>query len=401
METDIRSLRKLRRATQLIFLVCGLGISSWAPMVPYVKDRLGLNESQLGLLLLFLGAGALITMPLTGMFMHRYGSRIAITVSALSMAILLPVLLIVNAVPLMALCLFLFGAAIGSVDVAMNSHAVHVQNMYGRKIMSSLHGLFSIGGLVGPLVMGALIDGGLTPFRACTCISVLLIIISFSQYSSLLNEHSEKRVIVKHSKSAVAQAGGKSASWLHGSVIFVGLLCFSAFLAEGAMLDWSAVYLRDIKKMLPEYSGAGYAAFSIAMAVMRLSGDKLIERLGNRLIVSGGGIIAASGLVIAIISPAIWGVLLGFILLGIGAANMVPVFFTDGGNLPGVRASIAIPAITTIGYLGQLAGPAALGFIAHKLSLSAAFGCSAALFLIITIAYLSKWRTHRSRQVPV
>lgn len=396
MEANHQSLSKLRRGTQLIFLVCGLGISSWAPMVPYVKDRLGLNESQLGLLLLFLGAGALITMPVTGMLIHKYGSRIAITISTLSMAILLPVLLLVNAVPLMALCLFLFGAAVGAVDVAMNSHAVHVQNMYGRKIMSSLHGLFSIGGLVGPLLMGLLIDKGLTPFSACLGITILLILISFSQYSSLLDAHAEKGVVVKHSTSTVAQAGNGSSSWFHGSVIFVGLLCFSAFLAEGAMLDWSAVYLRDVKKMLPEYSGAGYAAFSVAMAIMRLSGDRLIERLGSRVIVSGGGVIAATGLVIAIMSTAIWGVLAGFILLGIGAANMVPVFFTDGGNLPGVRASIAIPAITTIGYLGQLAGPAALGFIAHKVSLSAAFGCSAALFFMITIAYLLRHKVART-----
>lgn len=160
-----------------------------------------------------------------------------------------------------------------------------------------------------------------------------------------------------------------------------------AKLSEGAMLDWSAVYLRDHKGMPAAFSGAGYAAFSVAMAVMRLLGDGLVEKFSSRIIVVGGSLVAAAGLLLAILSSTLYLVLPGFILLGIGAANIVPVFFTDGGHLREVPATVAIPAISTIGYAGQLAGPAILGFIAHHVSLSAAFGCCALLFLFISIAY--------------
>lgn len=371
-------LRRARRAVQSIFLVCGLGIASWAPMVPYAKDRLGLHEGHLGLLLLFLGCGAILIMPVTGIFINRYGSRIVMTVSALLMALFLPLLLVVGNIYLMAVLLFLFGAAVGSVDVAMNAHGVQVQKLYGRKIMSSLHGLFSVGGLAGSLGLGFLVKSGLQPVHAAIGISILLIVISLFQYKHLLEKEPAD-------EKETSQTGRYA--WLRGSVIFLGMLCFAAFLSEGAMLDWSAVYLRDHKGMPSAFSGAGYAAFSVAMAIMRLLGDGLVEKFNSKTMVVGGSLLAAAGLMLAILSIDIYLVLSGFIFLGIGAANIVPVFFTDGGHLPTVPATVAIPAISTMGYAGQLAGPAILGFIAHHVSLSAAFGCCALLFLFIAIAY--------------
>ncbi|WP_440135390.1 MFS transporter [Chitinophaga sancti] len=372
-------LRRARHATQLIFLVCGLGIASWAPMVPYAKDRLGLHEGHLGLLLLFLGFGALLIMPLTGIFINKYGSRIVITASALLMAFFLPLLVVVSSVYLMTVLLFLFGASVGFIDVAMNAQGVQVQKLYGRKIMSSLHGLFSVGGLAGSLGLGFLVKGGLSPLYAAISISILLIIIALFQHKHLLEKETEQ--------TTESKVQARRYAWLRGSVIFLGIMCFSSFLSEGAMLDWSAVYLRDYKGMSAAFSGAGYAAFSVAMAVMRLLGDGLVEKFSSRVIVIGGSLIAAGGLLLAIFSPTVYLVLVGFILLGIGAANIVPVFFSDGGHLQTVPAAVAIPAISTMGYAGQLAGPALLGFIAHHVSLSAAFGCCAFLFLFIAIAY--------------
>lgn len=391
MKVSDQQLAAARRATQLIFLVCGLGIASWAPMVPYVKDRLRLHEGNLGLLLLCLGGGALIAMPLTGVLINRVGSRRVITASALLMALLLPVLLLINSVMLMAIVLLLFGAAVGSVDVAMNAHGVQVQVLYGRKIMSSLHGLFSIGGLFGSLGLGFLIRAGLEPVYAAVSISVLLIVIAVMQYKDLFGYALEKELIAANSSSTEKEARESRYAWLRGSVIILGVLCFSAFLSEGAMLDWSAVYLRDIKGVSPAFSGAGYAAFSVAMATMRMFGDGLVERFNNKVIVCVGSLLAAAGLLLAIVSPVIWVVLLGYILLGIGAANMVPVFFSDGGTVPDVPATVAIPVISTIGYAGQLAGPALLGFVAHHISLYAAMGCCAFLFIFISIVYFFKF----------
>ena len=153
------------------------------------------------------------------------------------------------------------------------------------------------------------------------------------------------------------------------------------------MLDWSAIFLRDIKGVAPEFSGVGYAAFSVAMAAMRLLGDGIVARLSGKKVVVYGGLLAAAGLCLAIVSPWVPGSLFGFVLLGVGAANIVPVFFSEAGRLPGIPPPISIPAITTIGYAGQLAGPALLGFIAYSFSLPIALGFSALLLVLVAVAF--------------
>lgn len=382
---------KARFATQAIFLVCGLGISSWAPMVPYVKDQLGLNESSIGLLLLFLGAGAILMMPLTGWLITRLGSRRVILGATIVMAAALPLLLLMNSPLTMALMLFIFGSGVGSVDVAMNAHGVQVQNLSDKPIMSSLHGLFSVGGLFGSLGIGFLIRSGLEPLWAAAAISCFLIILVLSQYKVLLDADTEQEVIARFTHTTSETAPSK-VSWLHGQVIFLGALCFASFLSEGAMLDWSAIFLRDTKGVEESLAGVGYAAFSVAMAVMRLLGDGIVSRISSASIVIGGSLIGVAGFGLIIFSPWLVVTLAGFVLVGIGAANIVPVFFSEGGRLREVPSSVAIPAITTIGYAGQLAGPAILGFIAQHTSLPAAFGFTAFLLFLVAVAYFMKSR---------
>ncbi len=390
MHTDLKRLGRTRWATKLIFLVCGLGVSSWAPMVPYAKDRLAMHDAHLGILLLFLGGGALVMMPVAGMLANRFGSRIVILFSALIIALMLPLLLILDSGTTMAAVLLLFGAGIGSIDVAMNAHAVQVQNLYGRPIMSSLHGLYSVGGLLGALGLGLLIKFGLEPVPAAIGISVLLVMIAVSQFKYLFSFTEEKAVIGQFYKPPPAGENNNRLSWLNGGVVFLGLMCFAVFLSEGAVLDWSAVFLRDDKGVSPEFAGAGYAAFSIAMAFVRLTGDKLVERWNNKTMVVGGSLIAALGFAITIVSPGLYGVLSGYVLLGAGAANTVPIFFSDAGKLPGIPPTVSIPVVTTLGYGGQLAGPALLGIVAHQFSLAIAFGCLVALLILVAIAYLLK-----------
>jgi predicted MFS family arabinose efflux permease len=390
MEGDTQQLVRAKTATQLIFLVCGLGVASWAPMVPYAKDRLGLHEGHLGILLLFMGGGALIMMPLAGWLSNRYGNRVIMGAAGLLLGILLPLLLLIDSPIAMAFALLLFGAGAGAIDVAMNAHGVQVQNMYGKPIMSSLHGLFSVGGLVGSLGLGFLVKLGLQPLHAAIGIGLLLIIITVSQYRKLFNNATERAIIQQFNQPKEEHEKSSRYQWLHGSVLFLGLMCFASFLSEGAMLDWSAVYLRDVKMVPQEFSGIGYAAFSIAMAVMRLLGDGIVERWKSKTVVIAGSLLAAAGLAISILSPSIYLVLSGYILLGIGAANIVPIFFSAGGRLPGIPSTVSIPVITTIGYTGSLAGPALLGFIAHHFSLDMAFGLTALLMLSITVAWSFK-----------
>lgn len=382
-------LARAQAATKWIFFICGLGLSSWAPMVPFAKERLGLDDASLGLLLLLLGAGAIVMMPVSGILVHRIGSKIVILCAAFLMSLLLPLLLIMPTITGLAIILFLFGVGIGTIDVAMNTQAVQVQNLKGKAIMSSFHGLFSVGGLAGSIGLGLLIKAGLQPVVAAFSIAVAVVGISIWQYKFLLDAKTEKAAAQKF--SAVADdTVSKRSSWLQGTVIFLGVMSFIVFLAEGALLDWSAVFLAENRNVEDALTGLGYASFSIAMAVMRLVGDGIVSKWNEKLVVFWGSIIAASGFIIAISFPWLITTLLGFMLVGIGAANIVPIFFSQGGRLKNVPASVAIPVITTLGYTGQLAGPAMLGFIASYSSLTVALGFNAVLLVIVATAYSVK-----------
>ncbi len=380
------SVIKAKRATQAIFLVCGLALSSWAPMVPLAKQRLGLNDANLGVLLLMLGAGAIVMMPISGYFSHRYGTGKVMLTSGIAFAICLPLLVIITDPIIMGVVLFVFGAGIGTIDVAMNSHGIHVQNSYGKPIMSSLHGLFSVGGLLGSLGLGLLIKAGLDVLTAAIAIGVLLLVILFWQYQYLLNKKMESEISTKSEPQNTDNSGGRL-KWLNSGVIFLGFCCFAIFLSEGAMLDWSALFLKEQRGVAQEMAGLGYAAFSVAMASMRLLGDKIVERFNGTTVVIAGGLIASAGIFLSVLTPWVATSLLGFIMLGIGAANIVPVFFSMGGRLQKTPASIAIPAISTMGYAGQLAGPALLGYVAYHFSLNHALAVVGLLILIVALSF--------------
>ncbi|MCX2477956.1 MFS transporter [Pedobacter sp. MC2016-15] len=387
------------RATQAIFFVCGLGISSWALMVPFAKERLALNDASLGLILLLLGGGAIAMMPVTGFLIYRFGSRIVILIAAIVVALTLPLLLVMSTVVSLGLVLFIFGAAIGTIDVAMNAQGVQIQNLHGKPIMSSLHGLFSAGGLIGSLGLGFLIKIGLSAVVGAVSLSALLLLIVLLQYRSLLTARHEKELIRQfQTETQSGETKTSGTPWLKRSVLYLGIMCFIVFLSEGAMLDWSAVFLKENREVDVTLAGLGYAAFSVAMAVMRLLGDKLVARLDGKTVVVYGSLIAAAGLFIAVLTPWLITSLLGFILLGIGAANIVPVFFSEGGRLKNVSSTVAIPAISTLGYAGQLAGPATLGFIAEHTSLPAALGFVGFLMLLVGISYSFKKKAHSNEQ---
>ncbi len=363
MTSDLRS---EKRATQVFFLLCGLAMSSWAPMVPFAKDRLKLNDGSLGFLLLFLAVGSISTMPFAGWVISRTGSRWVMIVSAVVMALALPALLLLNNFLGMATALFVFGAGIGAIDVAMNTHGTVIENYTGKPIMSSLHGLFSVGGLIGPLLIGLFIKTGLRPVAGACIVSAGMLVLAFYQHASLLKKGDELSL---NKQAAANNTQGKKSAWLNGRVLFLGTMCFVVFLTEGAVLDWSALLLRDFKGVDKALSGLGYTFFSVAMAVMRLFGDKIVARFNSKTVVVAGSIIAFIGYICIFLLGWVPGVLLGFALIGIGAANIVPVFFSAAGNIKGVSASGAIAIMTTIGYTGMLAGPALIGLSSQRFSL--------------------------------
>jgi predicted MFS family arabinose efflux permease len=369
-----RALQKAALATRLIFLMAGFAMASWAPMVPYAKARLHLDDADLGLVLLAFGGGSMLSMPAIGWLAGRYGNRRVIGAAGFLMCLALPVLALVSTLPLLAVGLLYFGAMLGAVDVAMNAHAVDVERLQGRAMMSGFHGLFSVGGLVGAAGMSAMLASGL-PLLACALlVSLAIAVIVFSQQASLL-------------RGAAATRGAAAPAFVfrlpRGLLLLVGMLCFVIFLAEGSMLDWSALLLRDFRGTAAASAGIGYACFSVAMAVGRLTGDRLVAWLGPVWTVRAGAALAAIGFLIAALLPWEATALLGFVLVGLGAANVVPVMFSAAGRLPASAPAVSIAAVTTLGYAGLLLGPALIGFVAHATTLPAALACVAALLLLV------------------
>lgn len=364
-----------RRAVRLFFLVCGIGNAAWAPMVPFLKLRLDLDDAMLGLVMLALGTGGTIAMPLAGVLIHHIGTRLTMTAGGTIFALSLPLLALAPSAWVLAAALALFGFGLGMLDVSMNSHAVVVESRSGRPLMSGFHGLFSVGGLVGAAGLSGLLAVGLPLVTASILIAALLVLIVVTQFRDLLPMADEPRV-----------EKGEGLRWPGWGVIAIGFLCFICFEAEGAVLDWSAVFLRFSRGMEEASAGYGYAAFSIAMASMRLAGDRITTRLGPVNILRYGGLMAAIGFLTVVLVPSSWGGLLGFFLVGIGCANVVPVLFSAAGRLPGVAPGVAIPIVASLGYAGILLGPPLIGFVSDVTSLPFALGCVAAALIIVALS---------------
>lgn len=371
-QTPVVPGRLEQMSTRIAFFIAGFGIAAWAPLVPYAKARAGLDEATLGLLLLCLGAGSILAMPISGILATRYGCRRVFSAGTVLICLALPLLATVSSVPLLIATLFLFGAGLGAVDSTVNLQAVIVERASGRTMMSGFHGLFSVGGIAGAAGVSALLALGLTPLWAIAVVIVLILAALIKAAPHLLPYGSE--------------SSGPAFAVPHGVVLFIGLLCFVVFLAEGAMLDWSAVFLTADKQIDEAYAGLGYAAFALTMTAGRLLGDTIVSHLGARRVIIVGGLLAAAGLILATLATSWQVALVGYGLVGMGCSNIVPVLYTAVGKQTLMPASIAVPAITTLGYAGILAGPAAIGFIAHASSLSTAFLLIASLLVAVAIS---------------
>lgn len=362
-----------RISTRAAFFIGGFGTSAWAPIIPFVKTRLGIEEGVLGLLLLCLGAGSIITMPVAGAFAARFGCRLMIGVASLFICFSLPLLAAVETVTAFIAALLIFGAALGTVDVVVNIQAVIVEKASGKVLMSGFHGLWSIGGIAGAGVISGLLGAGMSLHSAELCAAgiIAILIIVFGKH--LLPYGSDE-------KGAPLFVRPK------GAVLFIGSLCFIVFLAEGAMLDWSALFLTSLRNIDYSYAGLGYSLFSVAMTLGRLGGDRAVQKFGGRRILVWGSGCAAAGLALAIAIPYWPAAFIGFGLVGLGASNIVPVLFSALGRQQAMPANLAVAAVTTLGYSGILAGPALIGLAAQATNLSTALLGVAAILMIITVS---------------
>ncbi len=355
-------------ATRAFFFIGGFGSASWAPLVPVLRERLAIGDDVLGLLLLCIGIGSLATMPLSGALSARLGCRRVLAAAGLLYAGVLLSVCQVNdfwiAVPL----ILVFGALMGCIDVVINVAAVIVEKEIGRRIMSGMHAFWSLGGFVGAGLYGVWVGIlGLTAFQSTAIASALILVLT-----AFFGRH-----LIPY-----GGGGGSLIAIPRGIVVFVGITAFIAFLSEGAVMDWSGVYLTVVRGMDLSLAGVGFSVFSAAMLLMRFLGDRVVRCIGQCSVAVGGALLTFVGILLVMFAPVDALLYLGFFAIGIGSANIVPVFFSLMGRQNVMPIGTAVSAVSTMGYLGILAGPAAIGFVSSATNLMTAFGMLSALSLL-------------------
>ncbi|QIJ01199.1 MFS transporter [Stutzerimonas balearica] len=348
-----------RTATRCGFFMAGFGLAVWAPLVPYVRERIEMSDALFGVLLLCIGIGSLSWMPLSGLLVSRLGIRPVVLGAVALLGVALVGMALADSVWLMALALFCFGGSLGVIDVVLNIQSVLVETAVGRRMMSNFHGMFSLGAIVGALAMTLQLSMGLSAEFGTLSMTAVVVIANLSVARGFLPNR--------------APGGGLAFVRPRGLVLLAGLLCFAVYLAEGAVLDWSALYLTGEKSLEVSLGGLGYAAYTLMVTIARFGGAPVINRLGPARVIALGGLVAALGIALTL-STTSWPLaLLGYGLCGLGCANVAPVLISSLSRQTIMPMHTAVTVATTIGFAGVLAGPALMGVVAQLFSLGAAF----------------------------
>ncbi|GGV72044.1 MFS transporter [Streptomyces massasporeus] len=366
------SLTRLRIALTVFFALDGFVFAGWVVRIPAIKAQTGASASALGLALLGVSAGAVITMTLTGRLCRRYGNHQVTVVCAvlLSLSVALPPL--AHSVLALGLVLLLFGAAYGGINVAFNSAAVELVAALRRPVMPSFHAAFSLGGMVGA-GLGGLVAGVLSPTRHLLLLTLVGLLVTAAVGPTLLrHEPPTPPERDLPTEGAPRRLDGRT----RALVIVFGLIAGCTAYGEGALADWGALHLEQDLHASAGAAAVGYSCFALAMTVGRLSGTMLLERLGQTRTVVAGGTTAAAGMLLGALAPSLWAALLGYAITGIGLANLFPVAVERAGALAGPDG---VATASTLGYGGMLLGPPAIGFMADWFSLPAALTSVAVL----------------------
>lgn len=360
-----------RKAVSTLFFLNGALFATWVSRLPAMETARGLSHAQLGLALLVIAAGAVISMPLAGVLGSRIGTAAICRATVLTYCVILPLLAVIPGVPLWALALLIFGMSHGALDVAMNAQAVEVEKRYPHPVMSVFHALFSTGGLAGAAV-GGVLAFWLRPEAHFLVISAVMAGIGFAAFPHLIPKTAP--VFPTAALRAMVPQRRRGLRLPSGRLAALGMVALCVMMGEGAMADWTAVYLRRVIGTSEGVAATGYAAFSIAMAAGRFSGDKLSGTFGAVNLVRGSGLLAVAGMVLALFVTHPAAAMTGFALVGAGFATMVPMVFSAAGRTPGMAPEVALASVSTFGYLGFLLGPPAIGFAADVIGLRGALG---------------------------
>jgi MFS family permease len=377
MEMPQRSLRARRTSISLYFFFYGFIFASWASRIPNIQQRLALTEAALGAVLLAMPVGSFITLPFSGYFTSKWGSRKVVMIASTVYALLLVGIGYSPNVFALTVCLFLFGSAGNMLNISVNTQALSLEKLYKRIIISSFHGMWSVAGLVAAS-LGTYLIGKAFPVSYHFLMVAITALVAFLICSTyLLHEkgnNQERRPIFTRPDKAF---------WGLGSIAFCSMIC------QGAMFDWSGIYFKKVVVAQPAYIGLGYTAFMIAMTFIRFITDWLTFHFGFRKIIVVCGLCIATGLLTAVAFPFLLPATLGMLLVGMGVSPGVPLVFSAASKSKILPPPVAIAAVSSIGMIGLLIGPPIIGFIAGVTSLKISFLILSLFGISIIIAALS------------
>lgn len=358
---NINSTKVYRIAISAFFFVAGLTFATWASRIPDIKNTLQLSDAGLGLILFALPVGQMVSLPISAALVGRFGSRTLIITGALLYPLTLILLSVSGSAIMLAFSLFVFGLWANLLNIAMNTQAVAVENIYGRSIMASFHGVWSMAGFTGALVGTLFVSASLSPLIHFSIICIVTGMVVWAAYRHTVptdGETKEKQpLFVKPDRR----------------ILLLGMIAFCCMVCEGAMADWSGVYYQKVVEVPAALTTVGYVAFMSTMATGRFLGDWLVTKYGVVRILQFSGILITGGLLTAVIFPTIIAATIGFLMVGFGVSSVVPVVYGLAGKTTNMSASAALAAVSTISFLGFLIGPPIIGFIAELTSLRISF----------------------------
>lgn len=367
--------KKEQYAARCAFFLAGFTVTTWAPMIPVIKERLQIGDDVLGLLLLCIGISAFVFMPLAGILNQKLGCKKMLQINIVLFALILIIISSLDNVWSFVVFLLLFGAVMGTIDVMMNMNSVIVEKLSKKRIMSSMHAFWSVGCFCSAGLFSVLAKQGLDITTVAIIHGIIIFVlclISSPYFLAYKGASNEKPIAIPH-----------------GIVVLFGILACISFLAEGAIMDWSGIFLTEAKGLELSLAGIGYAIFSVAMLVIRFIGDRAVQYIGEERICVFGALVAGFGFLLVVLIDNFYLMPIGFICIGLGAANIVPVLYSLLKNQNDMPINAAVTAITCMGYTGVILGPALLGFIAHGIGIKFVFYLLCMLFIIE--ALLSKY----------
>jgi MFS family permease len=362
---------KSRISVSLIFFVCGFIYSNWSTRLPNIQTLFSLNNSTLGLTLLCVAIGSLTSMPLTGWLIARRGSRFSTILSSLLFCSILFLFPILSKVGHLAIFFYIIGFFMGALDVAMNAQAVAVEQRFRQPMMSSFHALFSVGMMIGALSTSYFIQYSINTHFFIVSAGSLLAILGCIPF---LITDVEK-----------PNAEGMKFVLPNRAMFIIGFIAFCAMLGEGAIADWSTNYLKNVIKTNDAIAPIGLSAFSAAMTIGRLGGDKLRALWGDKRLILINSLLAVAGLLLTLLFPLAWVVITGLFVVGAGLSTIIPIIYSTAGHNQSLPNGVGLAMVTTLGYFGFLFGPPVIGFLADSQGLRFALWFVMVLFVLMLL----------------